>query len=230
MPAASTAGVFRPDRMPLSLHPEASFCVAAGRVIFLHSAADRYLMLPGELNDAMLAWLTAPPDVPLPPPLAELLSEVGLIAPASPGASPIAPFVAEVAQAGLEPKIVPVGIRDLLAVWRAYRRTRRVLRRHGFSNLIGRMPKKSEKPFGASDAADAARQFLRCRTLLSIKEDCLIESLSMLAYLRGRGCAAEVIFGVTAVPFQAHCWVQSAGVLLNDHPDHVSAYAPIRRA
>ena len=187
-------------------------------------------MLPGPLNAAMLAWLSDPPDEPLPALLADLLLEAGLIIVSPPAGRPIAPFVAEAAQVGLGPLPAPVRICELIAVWLAYRRTRHILRTLGFAALIDRLLLPSPHNGASREAARAAQQFLRCRTLLSIREDCLIESMSMLAFLRGQGCIAEVIFGVTAVPFQAHCWVQSEGVLLNDHPDHVSAYTPIRRA
>lgn len=216
--------------MAFCLHPEASFCVAAGHVIFLHSGRDRYLMLPSFLNAAMLGWLSGPPDEPLPASLADMLLDAELIVTSPPPGHKIAPFVADAGKVSIKSLPASVHIGQVIEVWLTYRRTRHILRRLGFAALIERLPRPSLHNGTSREASRAAQQFLRCRTLLSIKEDCLIESMSMLAFLRGQGCMAEVVFGVTAVPFQAHCWVQSEGMLLNDHPDHVSTYTPIRRA
>ena len=35
------------------------------------------------------------------------------------------------------------------------------------------------------------------------------------------------MFGVTAYPFGAHCWVQTREALLGDEPDTIGRYAPI---
>jgi hypothetical protein len=37
----------------------------------------------------------------------------------------------------------------------------------------------------------------------------------------------QLVFGVTAYPFGAHCWVQTRHALLGDPPDTIGRYAPI---
>lgn len=57
---------------------------------------------------------------------------------------------------------------------------------------------------------------------------CLVRSLALLALLRRRGIAAELRIGVgrTTPGLEAHAWVESGGVPLNDTADVAARYAP----
>jgi hypothetical protein len=46
--------------------------------------------------------------------------------------------------------------------------------------------------------------------------DCLPRSLALAATLRQRGVEADLCIGVVDIPFSAHAWVESDGILLND--------------
>jgi hypothetical protein len=50
-----------------------------------------------------------------------------------------------------------------------------------------------------------------------------------MRFLAMSGVSAEWIFAVRSNPFEAHCWVQSGSVVLNDVIDEVRAYTPIMR-
>lgn len=214
--------------MEWQLDPQASFCIASGRAIFLHAGRDRYLALPEALNQMLLDWLRAPGDA-LPADLVSMLHPAGILVPAAKGASvPLKPYECSVARQALarDPRGA-VGPAGIAAVGAAFWRTKRILRRHGFAGLLDRLATAIDTGISKTEVEAQARRFLCGKALLSVREDCLVDSLAMLSYLRRRGCAAEAVFGVTAVPFQAHCWVQSHGVLLNDVVDHVSAFTPI---
>jgi len=56
---------------------------------------------------------------------------------------------------------------------------------------------------------------------------CLFDSLALLEFLALHGIYPQWIFGVTADPFQAHCWLQEGPVVLNDTLFRVCNYTPI---
>lgn len=74
--------------------------------------------------------------------------------------------------------------------------------------------------------ADAAR-FVRLAPWLPHSGVCLMRSLQLLLYLRTLGHTPAWVFGVRTWPFQAHCWLQSGDVVLDDHLEHVRAFVPI---
>ncbi|GAY24786.1 MULTISPECIES: lasso peptide biosynthesis B2 protein [Sphingobium] len=73
------------------------------------------------------------------------------------------------------------------------------------------------------------QRFRQLRILLPRSGRCFVQSWLLLRLLRKRGVAAEWIFGVRTYPFEAHCWVEWQGRVLNDWADHVRWYDPIAR-
>jgi hypothetical protein len=63
--------------------------------------------------------------------------------------------------------------------------------------------------------------------LFSSYNRCLFTSLALSEFLAHSRLFPQVIFGVLATPFEAHCWLQYRGVVLNDTLEHVRAYVPI---
>jgi len=67
-----------------------------------------------------------------------------------------------------------------------------------------------------------------CRPLMFTSRDrCLLDALTLMYFLIGRGIRATWVFGVRLEPFRAHCWVQHDNIVLNDTPEHVAAFTPI---
>lgn len=56
---------------------------------------------------------------------------------------------------------------------------------------------------------------------------CLERSLALYHYLRRAGVPARLRLGVQAYPFAAHAWVEHAGTVLNDVPEHVAHFTPV---
>ena len=56
---------------------------------------------------------------------------------------------------------------------------------------------------------------------------CLFDSLALLEFLAKYGAVPQIIFGVIADPFQAHCWLQHGSVVINDDLERVGKYKPI---
>lgn len=56
---------------------------------------------------------------------------------------------------------------------------------------------------------------------------CLERSLVLYHYLRRAGLPIRLRLGVQAYPFAAHAWVEYAGKVLNDVPEHVAHFTPV---
>lgn len=56
---------------------------------------------------------------------------------------------------------------------------------------------------------------------------CLPSSMSMINFLHSYGYAVRWVFGVRTYPFEAHCWVEAGGVVLNDSVEHIRSFTPI---
>jgi hypothetical protein len=56
---------------------------------------------------------------------------------------------------------------------------------------------------------------------------CLFDSLALLEFLAWHDIYPRWTFGVTADPFQAHCWLQDGPIVLNDVLSRVCGYTPI---
>jgi hypothetical protein len=58
---------------------------------------------------------------------------------------------------------------------------------------------------------------------------CLIDSLALLKLSVVRGCEADIVFAVRAMPFAAHCWLEQSHRIINDDPDYCAAFTEIAR-
>lgn len=72
-----------------------------------------------------------------------------------------------------------------------------------------------------------ARIYRRLRPILVRSRICLYDSLAFWLYAVFYGYRPNIIFGVTGDPFDAHCWVQAGGYILNDVPQNIRRYTPI---
>lgn len=58
---------------------------------------------------------------------------------------------------------------------------------------------------------------------------CRFDSLALLNFLAWYELFPEWVFGVTAEPFKAHCWVRAGTTVLNDTLERTGAFTPIMR-
>jgi hypothetical protein len=65
------------------------------------------------------------------------------------------------------------------------------------------------------------------RPFLPKRPICLLESLTLIDFLERFDVTPELVFGVRTDPFEAHCWVQCNGVVLNESIDRVRQFTPI---
>jgi transglutaminase superfamily protein len=112
-------------------------------------------------------------------------------------------------------------------------RASRELRRQPFRLTIESVRGRKRREAGRA----APSEFERAQPLVSVFERlrlyyprsylCLFDSLALIHFLARFGVFPDWVFGVTADPFEAHCWVQSGNTVLNDRVERVSAFTPI---
>jgi hypothetical protein len=109
----------------------------------------------------------------------------------------------------------------------------RELRRQPFQLTVESVRERRSRNAGRSGPL----HFERARSLVSVFDRlrlyyprsylCLFDSLALIHFLARFGVFPDWVFGVTADPFEAHCWVQSGNIVLNDTVERVSAFTPI---
>lgn len=114
-------------------------------------------------------------------------------------------------------------------------RASRQLRKQPFESIIsfvrGRKHRngRSALPFDLERARSLIAAFNALRLFYPRPYLCLFDSLALLDFLARHGLFPEWVFGVTAEPFEAHCWVQEGSTVLNDTIERVAAFTPIMR-
>lgn len=74
---------------------------------------------------------------------------------------------------------------------------------------------------------DLVTVFHHLRPYYGRKYLCLYDSLALVEFLAHYYIYPQWVFGVTAEPFNAHCWVQEDECVLNDSVERVCCYTPI---
>jgi hypothetical protein len=77
------------------------------------------------------------------------------------------------------------------------------------------------------DMSRLVRAFHRWAYWTPAPAKCLIRSFILLRLLRRHGLDARWVFAVRTWPFEAHCWLQAGGTVLDDARDRLVAYHPI---
>lgn len=216
--------------MGLILRPGVSFCEVDGTAIFLDVTADRYFCLSGRASQALLSFcsdpnLTIGPEWPA---FGLVHDGILLLTP-----EPRAPRSCAARSAGASlleqttPSSSTVAVSEAL-----YRRVvaELALKRSSLAAQIAIVEQRRvrcDADDAPSVAANASAAFAAAALWRSRNQRCLSISFATMAWLARRHCPARLMFGVKLHPFQAHCWVKSAGFLVNDRTDAVRNFTPI---
>jgi hypothetical protein len=201
-----------------------SFCIAQDRVVFLDLERDRYFRLPDAAEQCFLRLVGVPGRLDAP-----ILSRLAMLqlvrvpgkeqprAAASPDISGDLPSTSGSAS--------PWSIsRALVSQWRA----ERWVRRHPLAKIAGRLRRMAPVAGkGGACSHDIVMAHRLASRVLTAHDRCLARSIALLSDLRKAGADAQLVFGVTARPFAAHCWVQSGGLVLNSPAELARLYTPI---
>lgn len=74
---------------------------------------------------------------------------------------------------------------------------------------------------------EVAGSFHILRPLIPRIGRCLPQALVLRDFLALHGVETQIVFGVRSSPFEAHCWVERRGLVINDTVDHIRQFAPI---
>lgn len=102
-----------------------------------------------------------------------------------------------------------------------------------FTNCVGSVRRwrrrycRGQQPEQTAVLAHVAAFHELAPYFLTTRNACLFRSLVLLRFLAGFGISADWVFGVRISPFDAHCWVSSEGILLNESRDRVAEYQVI---
>lgn len=222
-------------------------CRDKDHIVVLDVKRDRYFsldaartavlgpLLPGWPAQETTASATGETAVTAEAAAAPLVSQGWLLeAPAGKEATPVQPSPAELELItdGEAPAKLSVGIviafvtaavfaKFALRFWRFERVIRRVCRRRAKYAAAATLP-------DIEQARRLVDTFYRLRVFLfASREKCLYDSLAMLEFLARYGFFPGWVFGVRALPFAAHCWVQCGDTVFNDTVEHVRGYTPI---
>lgn len=208
--------------------PHATACVASDKLFVLDLRRDRYFLVPAEIAREMLTWLEQRHSSAPPPAVARMLVKAQVQRESDQTATNalkdrvVIPDRLTVVDAEVR-RASTVGVaRQLVATWLSLRifPLNRVL-----ASRQARPP--LALPGNLQAALAAVASFDGSRPMVPIARNCLLDSLALDSWLARRGIGTQLVFGVVAEPFAAHCWLQTPEALLNDSYDHVSSFTPI---
>jgi hypothetical protein len=217
--------------MSFQLRDNLHWCDCRGRAVFLDTKADRYFCLPKAANDAFLQLATCKAQFEDAERLQALLAR-GLLIEAGAHASikpppvidpPTRDFLEEVPRARL-PSILQVLAWELRAAFvlrtmpfhAVLDGARNSGRRNGTARFEPRRPVE-EIVSAVSTASFITRSHDRC----------LVRALAVYSICRRIGAKPQLVFGVIAHPFAAHCWVQLESAVLVGGFEQARLYTPI---
>ncbi|MFC5437215.1 lasso peptide biosynthesis B2 protein [Rhodanobacter umsongensis] len=220
------------------LNADISFCELGGRLFFLDIQRDRYFQLSETLERAFLHYLQAPDDARID--ISELtrynlLTQISTARAQRPRELDIAsPGESVLEMPYLERRIPYHAMRDVFMTVGTMRwqlkawRLKPILQGLAAYRSSHARPVANTDPEHTQRLAEAANVFNRVRPYVPIETRCLVDSLSMIRFLAGRGFHAQLVMGVTCDPFSAHAWVQHGPLVLNETVGTVQAHVPIR--
>jgi len=89
--------------------------------------------------------------------------------------------------------------------------------------------RRTHAPVDLSRARTEAALFQSWRPLWPRTFVCLHDTLALAWFLSARRVGCEIVFGVQARPFAAHCWAEAGGAVLNDEAEYCASFDVILR-
>lgn len=214
--------------MSLRLRDGVSWCLCAGRAVFLDLERDRFFCLSPDRDAAFRSW--AQGVEPGAAPAFEQLCQSGLLVPDANGGQLPAP--ATLIEATCDLAIDPRGkarLGDIAgAVLAQYRASRR-LRCLSLQAILAasRAPRSISAGDAIARAGYLAAAFSAAGLLLRTADRCLPRAIAMRDRCHRAGIAPALVFGVRRDPFAAHCWVQLEDAVLVGDLEQVRLFTPI---
>jgi Transglutaminase-like superfamily len=203
-------------------------CISGGRVICLDTAHDRYFAPPAGTDGLLISWLdgkssTAQVD--------QLLVAMAIVP--SPHHPRPVPFETAVemplAFDAVPLPAPPVSPATLIGVASAVIKASRAVKRQPLAQTLAKaFAGMASQPVTHADVRNRRiAAFRAARPLIPVPRICLHDCLALLNWLAPHRSGVTLIFGVSAWPFNAHCWLQTDGRSIDDFPMCPSRFQPI---
>lgn len=206
----------------LTSSPHVRLAILGENLVILDIEADRYQALPGAVVPEGQGPALAGSGVGIAPEAADLLIESGLLM-----AGDDASSLPQRPGSSLKPVKASSSLSDIARLLAALPLTGWRLARHRHCRSFDEERLPPFEPSEEERCMKAMASLSRLRLLVPTPTRCLPAALVTCAFLKWRGIEAEIVFGVRGHPFEAHCWVERGGKVLDDDLDRVLAYTPI---
>jgi hypothetical protein len=214
------------------LRPGLHLCLLDGRALFLDIESGRYFAAAGQ-SAATLARLAAAGGFD-----EDGLLDVGalvagaLIVPAGEDGTFAPAATVDPLQAAFSAAGDAVGWRGTVMSAARQIAARRMTARMTFAQILSQVSRCRHRDDRRRRRSGYALETLaafheRAGLFLGHVDRCLPRSLALLLDAYANGHRPQFVIGVRSHPFAAHCWVQSAGTVLNDNIDHARLFTPI---
>jgi len=210
-------------------------CLCGRKAVFLDVCADRYFCL-GERDDDLFRELIAmrPPQT-ISRNRIEPLLRAGII---EENDTPTSVCDSLSCRPGRQNVAADSGLgsiywRDLFWAIASQYRAAAMLNLAGLAPVLRMIRKKKAlcrgrgQPVTEEDWQRLRVSFAKTRMLRPRSVHCLTSSIAFLDRTLAKGFVADLVIGVRAAPFAAHCWVQVDDLILNDSAETVSRFVPI---
>jgi hypothetical protein len=209
--------------------PHATLCIASDRLFLLDIRRDRYFRIPDAVAPTMRAWLEGA-AIAAPPSVDRILTANDILREDDPALTNTVRDTVRIPNGLISPTWLTSGAPAKTgSVLLALFTTKVQLRVRSLASVLqDHFHAAPTRPIdGNSRLEERCASFARSRIYSPLPRNCLLDTLSLNRWLGddARGC--RIVFGVTAHPFSAHCWLQSSRSVLNDSYDHISRHTPI---
>lgn len=223
---------------PLYLSRNVSFCDCDGAVVFLSAATDTYLRLAPDQTDwfhQIRSGLTASSPEPVRRfALALIRSNIltqdakagRRLAPEPPGQ----PLRGQVTLPQQDAAVRPSHLLKLLysaAVCTRLERSKDIAGVLDTARQWKQAAASRKAPVKPALNELAAVFHSLCPLVFSSRDECRYRSLTLLRFATLYGFSPDWVFGVRLSPFQAHCWLEADGYVLNDDPGNIREFRRI---
>jgi hypothetical protein len=214
--------------MGFALRKGLSFCRIADRIIFLDLSNDRYFCLSKGAAEAFVGLSPSRSAFSQNSPLQGLVAD-GILRETAAPTMPCPCSAPPVSGALVDDRVAAPPRKDIFEALRRRLAGEVGLRLLGLEQMIHRLSRAvgGRSPASLEVAAGASRAFAAASLWRTRQRYCLSISIATMLWLLHRGGAAHLVMGVRLHPFQAHCWVQADGLLINDDPDLIRNFTPI---
>lgn len=220
------------------LPPDVHMCEIGGTILFLDIRGDRYV----RLTDIQSEWLFEVIETEKPEAISDdarrfcsRLVERSLLRPGDGAGRPLAPLqhtppTSSLFELGLTSSASLASVGRMTAAiadcWWTFRHRQlfpavRAARRWK-AGLAGTA---AEDPHSVYASICAFREI--APYFFTSRDQCLFRSLTLAKFLSLEGSRCDWIFGVRLDPFEAHCWIERDGVVLNEFTDKAREYRAI---